>query len=106
MRCKVCTNHPSVVALHAHRQLTSPIATIGGTWYREEVATAHEKYACHEVAVIAKQQYELRKSDSLFVPLTACLRHMEDSSYKVSSFMLDVYNDAQRGTLSAWSWPS
>ena len=25
---------------------------------------------------------------------------------KISLFMLDVYNDGQRDTLSAWSWPS
>ena len=32
---------------------------------------------------------------------------MEKSTFeKVSMFMLDVYNDAQRDTLSAWSWPS
>ena len=32
---------------------------------------------------------------------------MEKSTFEmVSVFMLDVYNDTQRGTLSAWSWPS
>ena len=29
-----------------------------------------------------------------------------DLFLKVSAYVLDVYNDAQRGTLSAWSWPS
>ena len=104
MRCKVCTSHPSLVA---HAQRTPPIATIGGTWYREKVVTDHEKRACHEAAVRAKRQHELRKSDPLSVPLIAGLRHMEeDIFHKIGSFMLDVYNDAQRGTLSAWSWPS
>ena len=107
VRCKVCTSYPSVVALHAHRQRTPPIATISGTRYREEVVTDHEKHACHEAAVRAKRQHELRKSDPLSVPLIAGLRHMEeDLFHKVGSFILDVYNDAQRGTLSAWSWPS
>ena len=25
---------------------------------------------------------------------------------QITTHMLDVYNDAKRGTLSAWSWPS
>ena len=106
IRCEVCTSYPSVVALHAHRQRTPPIATIGGTRYREEVVTDHEKHACHEAAVRAKRQHELWKSDPLSVPLIAGLRHMEDLFHKVGSFILDVYYDAQRGTLSAGSWPS
>ena len=78
MRCKVCASYPSVVALHAHRQRTPLIATIGGTRYREEVIADHEKHACHEAAVKAKRQQELRISDPLSVPLIAGLRHMED----------------------------
>ena len=71
-----------------------PIVTIGGTRYREEVITDHEKHACHEAAVKAKRQQELRMSDPLCVPLIAGLRHMEDLFHKVGSFMLD-HNDAQ-----------
>ena len=107
VRCKICTSYPTVVALHAHRQRTPLIATVGGTRYREEVIADHEKHACHDAAVKAKRRHEMRKSDPLSVPLFASLRHMEDDLFhKVGSFMLDVYNDAQRGTLSAWSWPS
>ena len=41
------------------------------------------------------------------VPLLVRLRHMEESLFlKVSAHVSDVYNDAQRGTLSTWSWLS
>ena len=60
VRCKVCTSYPSVAAMHAHRQRTPPIATVGGTRYREDVIADHEKHACHEAAVRAKRQHELR----------------------------------------------
>ena len=56
------------MALHAHQHHTPPIATVGGTRYREVIAE-HEKHACHEAAVRAKGQHELRKSDPLSVPL-------------------------------------
>lgn len=49
----------------------------------------------------------MRKTDPLSVPLLAGMRHMEgDLFQKIGAYMLDVYNDAKRGTLSAWSWPS
>ena len=60
----------------------------------------------HVTRLLSKQNVN-RMSDPLSVPLVAGLRHMEeDLFHKVGSFMLDVYNDVQRGTLSAWSWPS
>ena len=67
----------------------------------------HEKHLCHDAAVKAKRTSELIEVEPMSVPLLAGLRHMkEDLFHKVSSCMLDVYNDTQRGTLSAWSWPS
>ena len=49
---------------------------------------------------------DLWRVEPASVPLFAGLRHIEeDVILKVSSYMLDVYNDAQRGTISAWSWP-
>ena len=65
VRCKICASYPSIVALHAHRQRTPPIATIGGTRYREEVITDHEKHVRHEAAVKAKRQQELRMTPYL-----------------------------------------
>ena len=76
VRCKVCTNYPSVVALHCHRKRTPPIATVGGTRLREEVITEHEKHQCHDAAIQAKRRCEMRKTDPLSVPLLAGMRHM------------------------------
>ena len=78
MRCKVCTSYLSVVA---HAQRIPHIATIGRIRYREKVVTDQEKHACHEAAVRAKRQHELRKSDPLSVPLIAGLRHMEEDIF-------------------------
>ena len=93
--------------MHSHRQRIPPIATVGGTRFREEVVSDHEKHQCHDAEVKAKRRSEIRKTDPLSVPLFAGIRHMEEELFKkVGAYMLDVYNDAQRGTLSAWSWPS
>ena len=107
VRCKVCTSYPSVVALHCHRQRIPPIARVGGTRYREGVASDHEKHQCHDAAVKAKRRSDLQKSDRLSVPIFAAMRHKKEGLFmKIGAYRLDVYNDAKRGTLSAWSWPS
>ena len=100
VRCKICTSYPSLVALHCHRQRIPPIATVGGTRFRKEVMSDHEKHRCHSAAVRARRQSKMRSTDPLSVPLFAAMRRMELGLFKkIGAYMLDVYNDAQRGTL-------
>ena len=67
----------------------------------------HENHPCHDAAMKAKRRSELADVDPMPVPIISRLRNMEKSTFeKVSVFMLDVYNDTQRGTLSAWTWLS
>ena len=107
VRCKISISYPSIVSVHCYRQRIPAIATVDGTKYREEVIEEHEKHNYHDAALKAKRRCELWHSESTAVPLLAGLRRMEtDLFLKVSAYVLDVYNDAQRGTLSAWSWPS
>ena len=47
----------------------------------------------------------MRNTDPLSVPLIAGIRYIELFK-KIGTYMLEVSNDGQRGTLSAWSWPS
>ena len=93
--------------MHCYRQRIPAIATIEGTKYRKEVIEEHEKHDCHDAALKAKRRSDLWSSELTSIPLLAGIRRMEtDVFLKVSAYMLDVYNDAQRRTLSAWSWPS
>jgi hypothetical protein len=38
--------------------------------------------------------------------INAANKANEQFCAQITTHMLDVYNDAKRGTLSAWSWPS
>lgn len=90
--------------MHRYRQRIPAIATTDG---RQKVIEDHENHDCHDAALKAKHRCDLWSSEPMSVPLLAGLRCMEtDMFLKVSAYVLDVYNDAQRGTLSAWSWPS
>ena len=103
----VYVQYPFVVALHCRRDCIPPIATSSGMRYREQVLIEHENHPCHDAIMKAKRRSELADVDPMSVPIISGLRNMEKSTFeKVSMSMLDVYNDTQRGTLSAWSWPS
>ena len=57
----------------------------------------HEKHECHDAAVRAKHSDDMWRVEPTSVPLFAGLRRMEEYVFlKISSYMLDVYNDAQR----------
>ena len=102
-----CVNYPSIVSLHCYQQRVPAIATVDGTKYREEVIAEHEKHDCHHAAIEAKCRCDMWSIEPTSVPLLVGLKRMEaDLFLKVSAYMLDAYNDAQRGTISAWSWPS
>ena len=93
--------------MHCYRQRNPANATVDGTRYRKEVVVEHEKHECHDAAVRAKHRDDVWRVEPTSVPLFAGLRRMEEDVFlKISSYMLDVSNDAQRGTISAWSWPS
>jgi len=68
------------------------------------VVVEHESHQCHDATIKAKRRSEMWNDEPMSVPLYAGLRHMEEEVFgRVSACMLDVYNDAKRGTLSAWS---
>ena len=89
-----------VVGLHCRRQCIPPIATSSRTSYREQVLIEHEN-----AAMKAKQRTS-RFGSNVLANNFRTKEHGEKNMFeKVSVFMLDVYNDAQRGTVSAWKWP-
>ena len=88
--------------MHCYCQQIPAIATIDGTKCGQEVIEEHENHDCHDAALKAKCRCDLWSSEPMSVPLLAGLRFMEtDMFLKVSAYVLDVYNGAQRGTLSA-----
>ena len=55
----------------------------------------------------AKRKKELFQQHSAVHPMLKCIADMDkEVRQKAIKCLYDVYNDAKRGTLSAWSWPS
>ena len=82
VRCVVCVQYPSVVALHCHRQRIPPIAMSSGTRYREQVLREHENHPWHTAALKAKRLSELADVNPTSSPIISGLRNMEKSMLK------------------------
>ena len=62
----------------------------------------NEKHDCHDAAMKSKHRCDMWSTEHTSVPLLAGVRHTEaDMFLKVSAYMLDICNDAQRETMSA-----
>ena len=92
---------------NAYKNRIPPITTVKGTIHRIYVLMENKKSVCHKTVVLAHQNKVLWNENRTSHPLAADILNMDNELFaKVSSDMLDVYNDAKRGTLSAWSWSS
>ena len=67
----------------------------------------HKKSVCHKAVILAHQNKVLWNENRTSHPLATGILNMDNELFtKVFSHMLDIYNDAKKGTLSAWSWSS
>ena len=55
----------------------------------------------HRLSKLSREQVKLTAPMNRLISI-----QQRELSKKIASFMYTVYNDAKRGTLSAWSWPS
>ena len=93
--------------VNAYKNRIPPITTIKGTIHRLYVLMEHKKSVCHKAVVLAHQNKVLWNENHSNHPLATGIMNMDKELFaKVSSHMLDVYNNAKKGTLSAWSWSS
>lgn len=108
MHCKICTDFPDIVKLHFSR--VPAICTSAGAVFRQLLIKDHETSDCHKACCKRQNQLaaaaEGRKHDSE-TNLEKQFRFANtELETKVSKLMLQVYMDAKRGTLSAWSFPA
>jgi len=105
VKCIICAD-----ALLISKQLSKshripPIAD--GCRYNSKVVIDHAQSSIHRAATEAtadKRLFDQRSQDHPWIAM--CSKMNRALFEKMSVFAYDVYNDAQTGTLSAWSWPS
>lgn len=86
VRCSICVKHKSSLLLHTKQKNHLPsICTELGTIPRNEILINHLDSVEHKECI---KEENIKKS------------------INYNKIMIEVLNDAIRGTLSAWSWPS
>ena len=106
VNCKLCVKYPVLVKLHSGR--FPGICTEEGVVFRSTTVTKHSLSAEH-LACVQKEKAELAKKLGLKTEtgFEKSFRLVNsEKQRKIGKIMIDVYNDAKRGTLSAWSYPS
>ena len=109
IRCNVCFKHPDVVKRHNKSEQVPPICIEIGSEIRTEHNENYLKSAIHAAACRANRlqnmsQPELKQESSTIEHKTS--KSQNALFWKFGGYMLTVFNDAKRGTLSACSWPS
>lgn len=109
VRCSICVKHKSTVLLHTKQKNHLPsICTELGTIPRNEILINHLGSIEHKECIKVENMKNLSTSEiNINAPLNKLVsKQNEKLAIKIGKFMIEVFNDAKRGTLSAWSWPS
>lgn len=109
IRCSICVKYPNTVLLHTKQKNHIPaICSPSGTIPRKEICSNHLQSKEHIECLKAHHINTIPTVDKINkVPLDKLISAQNQKiSQKIGQLMCTVFNDAKRGTISAWSWPS
>ena len=109
VRCKVCFENPDIVQAHKKSKQTPSFCTKDGGEIRTSYMDAHLHSDLHLAACRANRLKGLKKPEIAQDGTTIDYQISKANKPlygKIGGYMISVFNDAKRGTLSAWSWPS
>jgi len=109
VRCKICFRYPQVVLMHCkQKNHLPPICSELGTVPRSHILANHLESNEHKVYISANNLAQLSASEiDKSAPINKLISKQNNKvAHRIGQFMCTIFNDAKRGTLSAWSWPS
>lgn len=108
VRCSICVKHKSVSLQTRQKNHLPPIYSELGTIPRNEILINHLSSIEHKECIKVENMKNLSISEvNINAPLNKLVsRQNEKLALKIGKYMIEVFNDAKRCTLSAWSWPS
>lgn len=106
VRCKACISNQNVVKMFCENRRIPPITTEAGTRYRTASLEEHLKSKYHVECKKALMLTDTSISQSSGVMDLHLNQANKNLANHVGKLFLQVYNDAKKLTLSAYSWPS
>jgi hypothetical protein len=106
VHCSICVAHQDIARIHYGNSRLPAICTNDGAVFRQTLVKEHECSKWH-IACMIRARQEKVSALAAETQLEKTFRFINSElAMKMSRVMLQVYNDAKRGTLSAWSYPS
>ena len=108
MRCDVCFRFPNTVKIFAPNGRVPSICSENGIIPRKTHIDNHVKSVVHKECVKADKLARLSSNElQASAPIDSqFIRGNNELANYVGNYIYTVYNDAKRGTLSTFSWPS
>lgn len=106
VRCKVCYLYPQTVLINCkQKNHIPPICSELGTLPRGSILESHLQSDIHKECIKADFISKLSVSDTdIFAPINKLISNQNKKvAQRIGEFMCTIFNDAKRGTLSAWS---
>lgn len=108
-RCEPCWTFKNTIGkMCSYRGKIPGICTESGIVFRAQVFSDHAQSQLHKEAVKAYNVQQLSAVDrSLKTDMGLHVsKANEILANRIGGLMIEIYNNAKRGTISAWSWPS
>ena len=109
IRCSICYKYPDVVKLHKKSDHVPSICTSSGGEVRKAYMDKHLQSAMRIAACRADRLKGLSHPSLIEDDATIDSQISKANNVlfrRIGGHMFTVLNDAKRGTLKAWSWPS
>jgi len=109
VRYSICYRHKHTLLMHIKQKNHIPaICSELGTVPRKELLKNHLQSVEHVECVKVFQLSKLTTDKiNTIASMDKCISQQNQKlANKIGRFMCTIFNDAKRGTLSAWSWPS
>lgn len=104
VRCKTCITNPNLLKIFGKNNKPPPIATEKGTKYRKSVVDEHFQTKYHKESkkcqILSTSSFQKGRMDFHINQANKALAN------HLGKLLIQVYNDAKKLTLSAFSWPS
>ena len=106
--CIPCTQYPDIVKQFSAKQKIPPIAQCSGTVYRKSTVNDHINALYHKEVVRSVRQKHMTSSQKMQSCSIgkAILKANDKLANRIAGLMMMVYNDANKLTLTGYSYPS
>lgn len=107
VRCEICSKYPNIVKRYCGTHHPPRITTSEGTRFLNQIVDDHVKSQYHAECTKAHRLETLKSGEIENAPMDIFINKANKRLMDyVGKLMIQVFHDAKRLTLSAYSWPS